>query len=81
MRSKEDSVLELFFNSPKYWHFEELVEKSGLSRDRLNYWLKKFTSQGIIKKAKPKGEMPYYTGCYDNPEFLLKKRLFALKLL
>lgn len=81
MRSKEDSVLELFFNIPKHWHFEELAEKSGLSRDRLNYWLKKFKSQGIIKKVKPKGEMPYYTGSYDNPEFLLKKRLFALKLL
>ncbi len=81
MRSKDERVLELFFNTPKHWHFDELVGKSGLSRDRLNYWLKKFVKQGMIKRVKQKGKMPYYTGCYEIPEFQHKKRLFALRVL
>ena len=81
MRSKEDKVLELFFNSPKYWHFDELAKKSGLSRDRLSFWLRQFAKQGLIKRFKQKGKMPYYVGSYDNTEFWHKKRLFAVKLL
>lgn len=81
MRSKEDNVLELFFNTPKHWHFDELVKKSGLSRDRLNYWLKIFIKEGIIKRLKPKEKMPYYAGDNKNPEFQHRKRLFAMRLL
>lgn len=81
MRSKEDSVLGLFFNTPKQWHFDELAVRSGLSRDRLNYWLKSFVKQGMVKKVKMKGKMPHYVGCYDNPDFQHRKRLFALRML
>ena len=81
MESKEDYVLELFYNKPKYWHFDELKKKSGLSRDRLNHWLKKIVIQGLIKRVKPKGKMPYYVGNYKNPEFQHRKRLFAMKML
>lgn len=81
MKSKEDKVLELFFNKPKHWHFDELHKKSGLSRDRLSYWLKKFIKQGLIKRVKPKGKMPYYRGIYSSPEFLQKKKLFGIKQL
>ncbi len=81
MRSKEDRILELFFNTPKHWRFDELVRMSGLSRDRLNHWLKSFVRHGMIRRVKKKGKMPYYVGTYDNPEFRQRKRLFAIKLL
>ncbi len=81
MKSKEDRVLELFFNTPKHWHFDELVRMSGLSRDRLNYWLKRFVKHDMIQRIKQRGKMPYYVGAYDNPEFRQRKRLFAVKLL
>lgn len=81
MRSKEDKVLELFFNTPKHWHFDELVKKSGLSRDRMNYWLKNFIKEAIVKRVKQKEKMPYYVSDYKNPEFQHRKRLFAMKLL
>ena len=79
MRSKEDQVLELFFNSPKYWHFDEILKKSGVSRPRLAEWLKKLTKDGIIKKVKPRGKMPYYVPITKSKTFQHKKRLFALK--
>ena len=81
MRSQEDKVTGLFFNTPKHWHFEELLNKSGLSRPRLAVWLKKFIKQGLIKRLKPKGKMPYYIGISENPEFRNRKRLFAIKTL
>ncbi len=79
MRSKEDHVLELFFNTPKHWHFDELLEKSGISRPRLVEWLKKLAKEGIIIKVKPRGKMPYYVSITKSKAFQHKKRLFALK--
>jgi len=79
MNSKEDKVLELFFNSSKHWHFDELLKKSGLSRSRLSAWLKRFQKQGIIKRVKPRGKMPYYVHIFESKTFQHKKRLFALK--
>ena len=76
--SKEENVLELFFNSPKHWHFEELLEKSGLSRGRLNSWLHKFLKENIIVRVKEKGKMPYYTSNFGQPAYTNKKRLYAL---
>jgi len=79
MNSKEDDVLELFFNSPKHWHFEELREKSGLSKSRLAEWLKKFGKEGIVKRVKPREKMPYYVRIFESKTFQHKKRLFTLK--
>ena len=79
MRSKEDRVLELFFNSPKHWHFEDLLEKADISRPQLNRWLKQLSKENIIKRIKLKGKMPYYTGNFNNPNYKNKKRLFALE--
>ncbi len=79
MESKEESVLELFFNSPKHWHFEELLKESKLSRGRLNIWLKKFEKENLIKRIKEHGKMPYYVGDFDSASYKNKKRLFALE--
>jgi len=79
MRSKEEQVLELFFNTPKHWHFGELLGKSRVSRPRLNEWLKKFIKEGIVKKVKPRRKMPHYVPINKSKTFQHKKRLFALK--
>jgi predicted nucleotidyltransferase len=76
--SKEENVLELFFNSPRHWHFEELLQESGLSRGRLNNWLHKFLTEGIIKRHKKKGKMPYYVGNFGHPAYTNRKRLYIL---
>ncbi len=79
MESKEEQVLELFFNSSRHWHFDELLEKARISRPQLSIWLKKLEKQNLIKRAKPRGKMPYYVNVSDNPRFRHLKRLFALK--
>lgn len=81
MRSKEESVLEPFFNSSKHWHFEELHKKAGISKPQLSFWLKKFVKEGLIKRIKPKYKMPYYIQNFENPSFQNKKRFFGLKKL
>lgn len=81
MRSKEDIVSEPFFNSPKQWHFDELLKATKISRSQLSRWLKIFTADGEIKRVKPKGKMPYYVQNFESPSFQHRKRLFALKKL
>jgi predicted nucleotidyltransferase len=79
MRNKEDLVLEPFFNSSQYWHFDELLRKTAISRSQLAQWLKKFEKKGIIKRVKQKGKMPYYVQNFDSQDFHQRKRFFALK--
>ena len=81
MRSKEELVLEPFFNIPKHWHFDELRRRIDISKPQLSYWLKKFEKKGIIKRVKHQRKMPYYVGVFENPDFQNLKRLFALKQL
>ncbi|MFH0978950.1 MAG: nucleotidyltransferase domain-containing protein [Candidatus Woesearchaeota archaeon] len=81
MRSKEDKVLELFFNYPKQWHFEELLEQAQIGRPQLAKWLIAFQKEGIIKRVKPKGRMPYYVHNFSSLTFRSKKRQFALQTL
>ncbi|MBI2136263.1 nucleotidyltransferase domain-containing protein [Candidatus Woesearchaeota archaeon] len=79
--SKEDQVLELFFNeSSKHWHFEEIVKKSRLSRDKVNKWLKKFMDEGIIMKVEETGKLPYYISNFSQPSYKNRKKLYALNL-
>ena len=80
MKSKEESVLELFYSSSKHWHFEEILRKVKISRPQLAQWLKKFGKESIIKRVKPKGKMPYYMQNFESPEFHQRKRLFTLKM-
>lgn len=79
MRSKEEAVLEPFFNSSKYWHFDELLKKTGISRSQLSLWLKKFVAEGVVKRVKSRGKMPYYVQNFESPDFHQRKRLFTLR--
>jgi predicted nucleotidyltransferase len=80
--SKEKKILYLFFNEPsKHWHFKEIKEKTSISDDRLNHWLKKFQEQKLIKKVKEKGRMPHYQGNHEAPEYINTKKLFGLNKL
>ena|SRR3989338_29574 len=81
MRSKEEAVLEPFFNSPKHWHFDELLKVTKVSRSQLSQWLKKFAAEVLIKRVKHKGKMPYYVQNFDSAAFQQRKKLFGLKKL
>ncbi len=81
MASKENNLLELFFNSSKQWHFEELRTTINIGKPQLARWLKLFEKQGIIKRIKMKGKMPYYVQDFENPSFKNRKKLFALEKL
>ena len=78
--SKEERVLELFMNEPtKHWHFSDIVKTSGVSVNVAGKWLRSYQKEKIIKRVKPKGKMPYFTGNYEDAEFKTRKRLYALQ--
>lgn len=80
--SKEESVLELFFNEPsKHWHFEEILKAGKVSRGKANKWLAKFVKERIIQHIMPAGKMPYFQGYFESPAYRTRKRLFALSQL
>lgn len=81
MMSKEENVLELFFNSGKHWHFKEMLEKAQISRRQLANWLKKFEDEGLILRIKEGGKHPYYKHNFHDPRFQNRKRLYALQKL
>jgi len=82
MTSKEENILELFFNEgTKHWHFKEITKQAKISDDRANYWLKQFKKQEIITQVRPKGKMPYYLANFDSPNYKNKKKLFTLNKL
>ena len=76
---RKENIKELFFNyTTKYWHFEELLKKSGLSRAQTNKWLQRLKKEKLLHKIKEKGKMPYYLANYKNPSFQVQKKLYAL---
>ena len=78
----EDRIKYLFFEgSAGHWHFEDIVRKSKISRERVNHYLKELIKEGYIKRLKPKGEMPYYTAVYDSEKFKNEKRIYGLAML
>lgn len=77
MASKENQLLELFFNQPKYWHFEELRTTIKIGKPQLARWLKLFQKEGLIQRIKEKSKMPYYVQNFNNLNFKNRKRLFA----
>jgi len=82
MESKEDQVLELFFNNPtKEWHFEEILKEAKITRSKADKWLKQFIKEKLIRKIKEKSKMPYYLGNYESPSYKNRKKLFALSQL
>lgn len=82
MESKEECVLELFFENPtRQWHFEEILREAKITRSKADRWLKQFLRNELIKKVKQKGKMPYYLGNSEFPAYRNKKRIFALNKL
>lgn len=82
MKSKENKIIELFFENPtKEWHFEEILKETKMARSKADNWLKKFIKAELIKKIKIKGKMPYYISSYDSPEYKNKKKIFAMNTL
>ncbi len=82
MESKENRVLELFFENPtREWHFEEVVMEAKIARSKADGWLKRLTKEGLVKRVKQKGKMPYYIANHESSTYRNKKRLFALNRL
>tara|TARA_Y100000310_G_scaffold260603_1_gene269604 strand:- start:8314 stop:8874 length:561 start_codon:yes stop_codon:yes gene_type:complete len=82
MRSKEENILELFFENPaKESHFEEIVSEVKIARSKTNNWLKKLIKEKLIKRIKKKGKMPYYISNYSSSEYKIRKKLFGLNKL
>lgn len=72
----------LFFNDPlRRWHFGAILRESGVSRERVNHFIKELCNENFIFKIKEKGKMPYYLANIDSAKFRSEKRLFGLKLL
>ena len=72
--SKEEDILELFFNEPtKHWHFSKIKDKVPIADNKISKWLKKFQKEKLIKRIKPKGKQPYYIGNHQAPEYRNRK--------
>lgn len=79
MKSKEEKVLELFFNAPtREWHFEEILQETTMARSKVDRWLKRFVKEGLIKRIKEGKKMPFYLSNYDSVHYKNKKKMFAL---
>lgn len=80
--SKEERVLELFFNEPsKHWHFKDIVKTAAISEPAANKWLNKLLREGIIKRIKHKGKMPYFQGNFRHGNYRNKKKLYSMQKL
>lgn len=74
--SKERDIAELFFNNAaKHWHFEEILNQTGISRSKASKWLSRLTNENIIKRVKPRKKMPHYVANFDHPSYRNKKKL------
>jgi len=79
MASKEEKVLELFYNeSSKHWHFEQVLKAAKVSRSNASKWLAKLVKEGLITHETPEGKMPYYRGNVDSPAYQTRKKVYAL---
>jgi len=82
MESKENKMLDLFFDYPsKHWHFEDILKSAKIARSKANRWLDQFCREGIIKRIKERYKMPYYISNYESPMYQNKKRIFGLQKL
>lgn len=78
----KDRIKYLFFEgSAGPWHFENIVKRAKLSRERAHYYLKELVKESHIRRVKPKGEMPYYIAIYDSEKFKNEKRICGLTML
>ncbi len=82
MRSKEEKVAELFLNEPtKHWHFSKIVKTANISERAASIWLRKLIKEKFIMKVRPKGKMPFFVSNHEDPAYINKKRIYALKQL
>ena len=58
-----------------------MMRESGLSRERVNHFLKELLRKKFIIRVKKKGKMPYYLADRDSAKFRSEKRLYGLTLL
>ena len=80
--TKMNKVKKLFLNETlRRWHFEAVVRGSGMSRERVNYFLKKLVKEKFILKVKPKGKMPYYLANRDSLTFRFDKKFYGLEII
>ncbi len=77
-----EEIKALFFISAlKRWCFKEIVEQSGMSRERVNYYLGILLKEKFLIRVKPKGKMPYYTANRETEHFRSEKKFYGLNLL
>lgn len=77
-----ERIKALFFNNTlKRWYFKELVDLSGMSRERVNHYLKILAKGKFIARVKPLNKRPYYIARRDSEQFRLEKRFFGLNML
>ncbi|MDP3639943.1 MAG: nucleotidyltransferase domain-containing protein [Nanoarchaeota archaeon] len=77
-----EKLKSLFFTETlRQWHFEALVQESGMSRERVASALKMLLKEKYIRRVKPRGQMPYYLAQRDEPRFREEKRLYGLHVL
>jgi DNA-binding Lrp family transcriptional regulator len=80
MESKENIILEKFYNYPlKPWHFCEIKHEVKIADSKLSKWLNKLQKEKIITRFKTKGNRPYYKANHESPEYRNSKRLFGYK--
>lgn len=78
----EVKIKGLFFNeSLRRWHFEDIRKETNISRERVNFFLKKLIKEKFILRIKPRGKMPYYIANTDFYHFRSEKRIHGLKML
>ncbi|MFH1505781.1 MAG: nucleotidyltransferase domain-containing protein [archaeon] len=79
MKTKEDKIIRLFFEDPtREWHFEEILKEAGIARSKADRWLKRFVKEGLIRRIKEKGRMPFYISNHASLTYRNKKKMFAL---
>jgi predicted nucleotidyltransferase len=52
-----------------------------MSRSIVLKWLGRLQKEGVIKRIKERGKMPYFISDFENPGYKNKKRLYSLERL
>lgn len=77
-----ERIKSLFFEETlKNWHFNEIISKSGMSRERVNHYLNELLRTKFLNYIKPKGKMPYYLANRESERFRFEKKIYGIKLL
>ena len=78
----KEKIKSLFFqHTLRRWHFEAILAESGISRERVNHFLKELLKDKFVIRVKKKGKMPYYLANRESAKFRSEKRLYGLRML